>query len=136
MNEKPRILRVREVMKTRYDLVPGTITVREALEQMRHVETKCLIVDKFHPEDEYGIVVIADIARHVLAKNRSPDRVCLYEVMSKPAVCVHPEMDIRHAANLFARLGLSRAPVVDGAGEIVGIVSMTDMVLKGMMRLL
>ncbi|RME84040.1 MAG: CBS domain-containing protein [Zetaproteobacteria bacterium] len=136
MSEKHPIIRVREVMKTHYDLVPGTITVREALNTMKHVETKTLIVDKFHENDEYGIVVISDIAREVLAKRRSPDRVSVYEIMTKPAVVVHENMDIRHAASLFGRLGLSRAPVVDRSGEVVGIVSMTDLVLKGMMRLL
>jgi CBS domain-containing protein len=55
--------------------------------------------------------------------------------MTKPAVTVNPEMNIRHASALFARLGLSRAPVINANGEIVGIVSHTDMVLKGLMKL-
>ncbi|MDX8401720.1 MAG: CBS domain-containing protein [Mariprofundaceae bacterium] len=127
---------VADVMKEQFDLVDGVATVRQALELMRHVETKCLIVDKRHQDDEYGIVVIADIARQVLARNRSPDRVSIYEVMTKPAVYVHPDMDIRHASSLFGRLGLSRAPVVNRHGEIVGIVSYTDMVMKGLLNLI
>jgi len=79
--------------------------------------------------------VIADIANKVLAKDRSPDRVSIYEVMTKPAITVHPHMDIRHASALFDRFGLSRAPVVDRDGEIIGIVSHTDMVMKGMLKL-
>ena len=126
---------VRDVMKTGYDLVEGTATVSEALQLMKHVETKCLIVKKRHDRDEYGIVVIADIARQVLSQNRSPARVSIYEVMTKPAVTVHPDMDIRYASRLFGQLGLSRAPVVDRDGNIIGIVSYTDMVLKGLMRL-
>ena len=89
---------VRDVMKTGYDLVEGTATVSEALQLMKHVETKCLIVKKRHDRDEYGIVVIADIARQVLSQNRSPERVSIYEVMTKPAVTVHPDMDIRYAS--------------------------------------
>lgn len=128
-------IKVRDVMKVQYDLVDGLATVRQALDHMQHVETKCLIVDKRHGDDEYGIVVIADIARDVLAKNRSPDRVSIYEVMTKPAVTVHPDMHIRHASALFGRLGLSRAPVVDHEGRIIGIVSYTDMVMKGLLKL-
>jgi len=134
MNEHS-IIRVREVMKEKFDLVDGLSTVREVLEHMHHVETKCVIVNKRHDDDEYGIVVLADIARHVLAANKSPDRVSIYEVMTKPAVTVNPEMNIRHASALFARLGLSRAPVINANGEIIGIVSHTDMVLKGLMKL-
>ncbi|MDQ6966351.1 MAG: CBS domain-containing protein [Mariprofundaceae bacterium] len=130
-----KIIRVRDVMKGKYDLVDGLSTVRQVLDMMQHVETKCVIVDKRHEDDEYGIVVLADIARHVLAANKSPERVSIYEVMTKPAVTVSPNMNIRHASALFSRLGLSRAPVVNGNGEIIGIVSHTDMVLKGLMQL-
>jgi len=136
MTSERKIIRVCDVMKEKYDVVDGLSTVRDVLEHMHHVETKCVIVDKRHDSDEYGIVVLADIARHVLAENKSPDRVSIYEVMTKPAVTINPEMDIRHASALFARLGLSRAPVVNGSGEIIGIVSHTDMVLKGLLHLI
>lgn len=126
---------VRDVMKKDFDLVEGVATIRQALEMMHHVETKCLIVNKRHDNDEYGIVVIADIARGVLAKDRSPDRVSIYEVMTKPAVTVHPDMNIKYASALFGRLGLSRAPVVDHDGTVIGIVSYTDMVMKGLLKL-
>lgn len=133
MSEHMTIL-VRDVMKKEYDLVDGVATVREALEMMEHIETKCLIVNKRDESDEYGIVVIADIAREVLVKDRSADRISIYEVMTKPAVTVHSEMNIKYASSLFARLGLSRAPVIDRDGEIIGIVSYTDMVMKGLLK--
>ena len=133
MSEKP-LVRIRDVMKPAFDMVDGMATVADALRTMAHVETKCLIVDKRHDRDEYGMVLISDIAREVLARDRAPDRVNIYEIMSKPVVTVDPEMDIRYAARLFGRMGLSRAPVVD-KGKIVGIVSMTDLVIKGLVRL-
>lgn len=130
MSER-KVVRVRDVMKTGYDMVDGMTTVRDALLKMRHVESKCLIVDKRHEDDEYGIVLISDIAKHVLARDRAPDRVNVYEVMSKPVIGIDPEMDIRYCARLFEKFGLSRAPVIE-AGNLQGIVSFTDMVLRGM----
>ena len=132
MNEK-RIIRVRDVMKTRYDLVDGMDTVADALRKMKHMETKTLIVNKRHDDDEYGMVLISDIARHVLARDRAPERVNIYEIMSKPLLTVSPDMDIRYCARLFTRFHLSRAPVLE-QGRVIGIISLTDMTLRGMYR--
>lgn len=131
MSKKP-LVRVREVMKLNFDVVDGMATVTEALAQMKHRENKTLIVQKRHPDDEIGIVLISDIARHVLAKDRAPDRVNVYEIMAKPVITVHPDMDIRYCARLFTRFQLSRAPVAEDR-EVIGIVSMTDLVIKGML---
>ena len=132
MSER-KVVRVRDVMKTQYDIVDGMTTVKDALSKMRHVDTKCLIVDKRHADDEYGIVLISDIAKYVLARDRAPERVNVYEVMSKPVIAVDPEMDIRYCARLFDKFGLSRAPVIE-SGKLIGIVSFTDMVLHGMVN--
>lgn len=129
---KKDIIRIQQVMKPNFDLVDGLDTVEQALGTMKHRDNKCLIVKKRHENDEYGIVMISDIAYQVLAQDRAPERVNIYEIMSKPAITLHQEMDVRYAARLFARFKLSRAPVVNHAHEVVGIVSLTDMVFKGL----
>lgn len=134
MSDRRKICRVRQVMKQNFDIVDGMATVHDALRTMKHVDTKCLIVDKRDEDDEFGILLISDISRHVLAQDRSSDRVNVYEVMAKPIITVEPDMDIRHCARLFSRFDLSRAPVVE-KGKVVGIVSFTDLVIKGFMEL-
>ena len=128
---KRAVVRVRDVMKHNYDIVDGMTTVKDALSKMRFVDTKCLIVDKRHEDDEYGVVMLSDIAKQVLAKDRALERVNVYEVMSKPVITVDPAMDIRYCARLFEKFGLSRAPVVEDK-KVIGIVSFTDMVLNSM----
>ena len=125
------IIRVRDVMKPEFDVVDGMTTVADALRQMRHRDTKMLLVEKRHDDDEYGVLLVSDIARKVLACDKAPERVNVYEVMVKPVVCVDPDMDIRYCARLFTRLDLSRCPVVK-EGKVVGVVSFTDLVLKGL----
>jgi len=132
MNEK-RIVRVRDVMKHKFDMIDGTMTVRDALNTMKHVDTKSLIVDKRDDDDEYGMVLISDIAKQVVAKDRAPERVNIYEIMSKPVLSVDPDMDIRYCARMFEQFGLSRAPVTEN-GKVIGIVSFTDIVLKGLIE--
>ncbi len=127
------IVRVRDVMTTRFETVDGMVTVSEALALMCKVNAECLIVNKRHEDDEYGMLLVSDIARHVLGQDRAPERVNVYEVTAKPVISVDPQMDIRYCARLFTRFDLTRAPVIEN-GKVIGIVSFTDMVLGGLCR--
>lgn len=129
MNHKP-IVKVSDVMKPDFDLVNGLDTVADVLRNSKHPESKCFIVNMRHDNDEYGIVLLSDIAKNVLAKDKSPDRVNIYEIMSKPVVSVDPDMDIRYCTRLFDNFGLSRAPVIEDR-KVIGIVGYTDIVLRG-----
>ncbi len=128
-------MRVNDVMKRKFDLLDGTLTVKAALLCMQYPETRAFIIDKRHADDEYGIVLISDIAKKVLAADRSPERVNLYEIMAKPVLSVNPEMDIRYCARLLERFEIMRAPVIS-SGQVVGIVSFHDLVLQGLMELI
>lgn len=125
------IVRVSDVMKDQFDMIDGMLTIKEALIGMKYVENKCLIVEKRHDDDEYGLLLISDIARKVLAKDRALDRVNVYEVMQKPVIAVTPNMDIRYCARLLDQFNITRTPVIDG-DEVRGIVSFTDLVIRGM----
>ncbi|SMM99772.1 FIG01200823: hypothetical protein [uncultured Candidatus Thioglobus sp.] len=122
---------VKEVMWKEFDIVDSKTTVQQALNDMQYKKTKMLLVDKSHKFDEYGVLLITDIASEVLAKDRALDRVNVYEIMTKPAISVHPDMDIRYCARFLTGLGLSRCPVLDN-GKIVGVVSLTNIVFNGL----
>jgi CBS domain-containing protein len=130
MNEKEPV-RVKDVMTNNYELVDGLIMVDQALVKMKATGAVVLIVDRRDANDEYGIVLLSDIARGVLAVDRAPERVNIYEVMSKPVVSVDPDMDIRYCARLFQSLGFSYAPVIEN-GELQGIIGYADMLLSGL----
>ena len=125
-----KIIRARDVMREQHLEMDGTATVKEALNAMKEANANVVIVKKRHDNDAFGIVLLSDIAKKVLAKDRAPTRVNIYEIMTKPVISVRPDMDIRYCARLFDRLGLSRAPVLRH-GKVVGIVSFTDMILRG-----
>ncbi len=134
---KQEIIRVKDVMKLNFNKVEGTDTVQSALQKMEHHDSHVLIVNKRDEDDEYGLVLLADIAKKVIAKDRSPERVNLYEIMSKPVISVREDMDIRYCARLFNSFGLHVVPVVnDDCGKLVGTVSYNDIVLKGLVKLL
>jgi CBS domain-containing protein len=50
------------------------------------------------------------------------------EIMSQPVVTVTPGTGIKTAAELLVEHGISALPVVDSAGQLVGIVSEADLI--------
>lgn len=120
---------VREVMSETPSVVDGLATVQEAIDIMRERGTSSVIVDRRHESDEYGIVVIHDIAEHIVGRNRAATRVNVYEIMSKPVISLRADMDIKYATRLLYRFGLSRAVVLE-EGNLVGLVTLRDLVLK------
>jgi len=130
MNEKTK-LTVVDIMSTQYLHLPGMATVAEAIRDMSAANAHSVLVDKRSDDDEYGIVLTSDIAKNVLAKDRSPERVNLYEIMTKPVLSVRPGMSIRYCARMLEHFGISTVPVVEN-GEVLGIVTYDVLVLKGL----
>jgi predicted transcriptional regulator len=126
-----KIIRVKDVMANTYVMVDGVTTVKEGIRLARQHVVKALVVNKRHEDDEYGIVLMNDIAKKVLALNRSCERTNIYEIMTKPALSVEPEMNVKYCARLFERFGVSRAPVIKD-GKIIGMVSYNNIVINGM----
>lgn len=122
-------VKAKEVMNQGFIHLDGMQTVRDALEAMKANNSEIVIVNKRDQHDAYGILLLADIAKQVLAKDRSLDRVNIYEVMSKPVISVPPELDVRYCARLFDKFGLSCAPVIESE-EILGIVGYSELLLK------
>lgn len=129
-----KVILVRDVMKTNVHMIDGKCTVLEAVRTMKKHQTSILFVNKFHENDEYGVINAGVIARTVLAKDRAPERVNVYEINEKPLISVAPDMDIRYCSRLFARYNLMRAPVME-AGEIIGVISPIQLVLDGLCEL-
>lgn len=126
-----RKIRVSDVMVNTYVMIDGLATVQDGINLARKHQVKALIVQKRHDDDEYGIVLMNDIAKKVLASNRSPHRTNIYEIMTKPALSVSPGMNVKYCARLFERFGISRAPVIEGQ-QVVGMVSYNNIVINGM----
>ena len=118
----------KDVMKTSYGTIDGGATIKEAINEMKRLKTNVLVVNKRGEYDEYGLILSSDVADHVLAKDRAPDRVNVYEIMTKPIITVPADMDIRYAARLIYRAGIRRAPVEE-KGEIVGMISLSSLIL-------
>jgi CBS domain-containing protein len=130
-----KVIKARDVMRERYLMMEGMATVQQALEGMKEEDACAVIVKKRHEHDAFGIVLLSDIAKKVLAKDRPSQRVNVYEIMSKPVIPVDPDMDVRYVARLFDRFGLSCAPVIEN-DEVIGVVSYQGLVFDGLLELI
>ena len=129
MSEK-RIIRVGDVMGSKLYTIDRLATVAEAMVLLKRYEVSSLAVNRRDDDDEFGLLVVADIAREVIAKNRAPERVNVYEIMSKPVLTLPSAMLARYAVSLLVRFELSRAVVVDYERHPLGMVTLRDLVLS------
>ncbi|GAA3505045.1 CBS domain-containing protein [Streptomyces prasinosporus] len=76
-----------------------------------------------------GVVSGTDLLRARARRGgRDPARaVVAGDVMSTPAVTVHPEQTVPDAARLMERRGVERLPVVDEEDRLVGIATRRDL---------
>ncbi len=123
------VITVADVMTTELRKINGLASVREALDRMQASGTNSLVIERRHEGDEYGFVTVYDVAERVISANRSVERTSVYEIMTKPALTLSAEMNIKYAIRLLARLDVRRALVTRG-GDVVGFVSQRDMVMK------
>ncbi|RLU89186.1 hypothetical protein CTZ27_22330 [Streptomyces griseocarneus] len=89
-----------------------------------------------------GVVSEADLLPKEEFKDRDPSRweqlrqiddlvkagaKTAEDLMSTPAVTVHPRATVAEAARVMARKGVKRLPVVDDEGKLTGIISRADL---------
>jgi len=127
VSNKTRVT-AKDVMTQNYVKMDGMKTIQDAIKVMKDNNTDVIIVNKRDQHDAYGILLLSDIAKQVLAKNRAPERINIYEVMSKPVMSLPAEMNIKYCARLFEQFGLSTAPIIENE-EILGLVGYKELVL-------
>ncbi|MEA3444818.1 MAG: CBS domain-containing protein [Bacteroidota bacterium] len=132
MNTKRSFQSTKDVMTKKIVFIDGMATAGEAVEIMRREKVEALIVKKRDPQDAYGIVLVRDFIKGVIIPDKTSEEVNVFEIMSKPAICVPASMDVRYVANLLMKTGLRMAPVEEN-GEYIGMVSLSDLILENML---
>jgi len=123
------MLKASDIMTEDVVKIRGSATVAEAVKIMKLHNLRSLIVDVRSSEDAYGILTETDIVYKVVAYGKDPEKMRVYEIMTKPCIVVNPDLGVEYVARLFANTGIRVAPIIKG--ELVGIVSVTDILNKG-----
>jgi CBS domain-containing protein len=129
------VIKARDVMHKEHLELDGMATVKDALDAMKETDSSVVIVRKRHENDAFGMVLLSDIVKKVLAKDRPSERINIYEIMSKPVISLDPDMDVRYCARLFDQFGLANVPVIEN-GKVLGIVSYQELVFEGLYKII
>lgn len=122
------MLTAADVMTKDVAMIRSSATVKEAVDLMRIRDWRALIIDRRHEQDAYGIITESDIVYKVISYSKDPNKVRVYEIMTKPCIVVNPDLGVEYVARLFAHTHIRRAPVIKG--KLLGIISITDILRK------
>ena len=120
-------LRARDVMNRDFALVSPLATVQETVEAMGRCNCSVAIVDRADDDDAYGILTHQEIVYRVMAKSLAPTRTRVADVMVKPLIVINPNLRLPFVAQLFARVGIQNAIVID-EHRLAGVISSSDLV--------
>lgn len=104
--------------------------IAKAAERMRKEHVGDLIVAEFKEARlvPVGIITDRDIVVSVVAKKVDPSTLTVGDVMSEDLLTVREDNGIDFALREMRRYGVRRVPVVGSAGELVGVLSINDVI--------
>lgn len=74
-----------------------------------------------------GILSERDIVRRVAAKRRDPAATAVSDVMTSPVRTVTDDVSTHAALEMMHKGGFRHLPLVDGAGQVLGMLSVRDL---------
>ena len=77
-----------------------------------------------------GMITDRDICMAGAMRDRSLSQISVEEIMNKHVFAAKPDQDIEQALQTMREHKIRRLPVLNAEGELEGIVSMNDIVLK------
>jgi len=110
----------------------ATIEPREGVQQaavrMReeHVGDLIVVEQRNGTTVPVGILTDRDLVLGIVAKNVPLDSVTVGDVMTRNLLMVKEDNGVSFTLREMRRVGVRRAPVVDDAGALVGVVSIDD----------
>lgn len=120
---------VGEICQRSVDTVDMGISVRQAAQRMRQRSVGSLVA--IEPNQKPGgIITDRDLVVRVIAEGKNPDSMSIDEVLTPSPVTVRESASVESALTIMAEESCRRLPVVNEAGELVGLISLDDILLR------
>jgi len=119
---------IRDLLTAPVQVLPPDATCNEAARMMRDENVGCVVVAE--DGQPLGIVTDRDLTIRVLAAGGETQKLQLRDVMSEEPIFVSVDQSIDQVVAAMRDLAIRRVPVVDEEGELCGIVSLDDLLLR------
>jgi CBS domain-containing protein len=77
-----------------------------------------------------GMITARDFLQRVVAQSKGPFKLAVKDIMSTPLITINKETLVNDAIMLMKSQNIARLPVINNAGEILGIVSLRSLIGK------
>jgi CBS domain-containing protein len=121
------IVLVRDIMSRDVRVVRPDTSMKEVVATMNKFNIGSIIV--MQANRPVGIITERDILRRLVEPCLAPETLVARYVMTSPVITINENASIEEAAKLMAKKKIKKLPVMNN-GEIIGIVSYTDIVFK------
>lgn len=120
-------MKLRECVKKHVEVIHAAAPLQEAARRMRTSAVGFLPV----VEDDriVGAITDRDIAIRAVSEGWDPARTAVRRALTPGVVFGYEDQDVREAARIMEEREVRRLVVLDGAGQLVGVVSLGDIAL-------
>jgi len=133
MNIKSK--KVSDLMNSDVKTIDKDASIISVAKQMMERHVSSFIVMPDDPHDAFGIITRKDVVGTFVNSGTGDMSIQVKDVMSKPCLCVHPELSVYNCFQMMEMVGVRRMPVTEG-NKLVGIISNTDIlnsIIKGVL---
>ena len=123
-------IQVREIMRLNVKTVDYNANIVDAARKMcsRDTTGSCIVLKNNLP---IGIVTEQDINCKVVAKDISPSKTPVKEIMTQPLITIQHDLRVEQAVKIMTENRVRRLPVVNAEEELIGIITVRDILSLG-----
>ncbi len=118
-------LSVSEIMSNDVYGIDKNASIKEAAQEMNEKDVRGLAV--VENNEVIGIIAGKDILYKVVAEGEDVSEIKVKDIMTEDVIVSFESDNVYDVAVKMIKNDISRVPIVSGSGEVVGIVTQTDL---------
>jgi CBS domain-containing protein len=122
-------MQVREVMTQHAEWITADISLKEAAQRMRERDIGCLPIGD--NDRLVGMLTDRDIACRAVAEGLDPSTTKVSAVMTKGVTWCFDDGSVEDVAEQMEQKQIHHMPVLNQQKRLIGIVSLSDLALRG-----